>query len=200
MKLPQEAADQRVVSASHERVGPRASQRKLSGPIGTPQHLHELRLATERLGGAEQTMRWILGFADRDLNRLRREERTALVWDFRALIGLYALGWHTSWAGSTPIPNVDLSQLQIEVAKGVRALLQKDTRLTMWPQSTNQTTRLSSKWEPESKTHRYRLLWGGTNRDAIIAAIWNVILEVGDKLRSCTECGTPFVAVKRQEY
>src|SRR5262249_49436058 len=168
-------------------------------PLRARQDVHELRLATERLGGSEQTMRWILGFAGQDLNRLRREERTALAWDLLGLIVLYGRGWHVEWTPGIPLPKVDLAKLQVEVAGGVKALLQ-NTDVTRWPESTEQTASLSSKWESESKRRRSRVRWGGGDRDAIIAAIWNVIIEVGDKLRSCTECGTPFVAVKRQEY
>jgi len=199
IKLRRDTGDQRVAVSSHERIGPRGSRLELRVPIRARQDMQELRLATERLGDPVQTMRWILALAGQDLNRLRREELTALTWDLLGLIVLYARGWHIEWTPGIPLPKVDLSKLQIEVAGGLKALVQK-ADVALWPESTQQTASLASKWDAEARTHRYRVMWGGSDRDAIIAAIWNVIVEVGDKLRSCTECGTPFVAVKRQEY
>jgi len=52
-----------------------------------------------------------------------------------------------------------------------------------------------------ARTHRFvRLASDRDVRGAIIAAVARLIETAGNRLRTCTECGQPFLGYKRQDY
>jgi hypothetical protein len=170
--------------------------------------LDEFKLAAARLGDTpEKVLQWVLRFVSRDLTALLPGERSNLAWDLRAL-SVYARNWHFEWKLDEPMPQVDLLELQRELGEGIGAIVRAHETPTLpigllpsrWPRSVEQRATLISRAEPQSKGRRYWILWEGQDREAIVAAIWNIIIDVGNKLRACAECRSPFIAIKRQEY
>jgi hypothetical protein len=149
----------------------------------------------------------VLDFISRDLSALLPGERVNLAWDLRALT-VYARNWRFEWKAADPMPQVDVQALQHELAEGIKAILPSYNSPPMpmrvlpsrWPRPIEATATIVSKAEPQSKGRRYWIVWEGKDQEAIVTAVWNIIMDVGDKLRACAKCGSPFVAVRRQEY
>ncbi len=59
---------------------------------------------------------------------------------------------------------------------------------------------LESGYDATSKRHHFRVRWEGDEQDGIIEGVWNLLIDAGDRIRACADCGRPFVVRKRQEY
>lgn len=179
------------------------------------QDLEDSDLAAERMGdNPEERLRWVLGFAAQDMSKLRPGEIVALGYDLRVFLHL---GWSISRRYG-PLPEKQVERIQKEVARGLSALLSdprsnrngaalyvdKNAGWTL-PVARARILRVSPQYSEmekfSDKRTKFRLLWEGENEETtILWGIADLILNAGEKLRACPECGKPFVARKRQEY
>lgn len=151
----------------------------------------------------EDRLRKAITFTETDLGDLSPEATEALTWELRALgvVGgssAFREPAHRNlWEVDT---RPDLRELQRSISSGIRDVLQKPAGV--WQLKRARYAELESGYDPKTKRHAFRVRWVGDERDAIIEGVWNLLVEVGDRLRACADpdCGKPFVAVKRQEY
>jgi hypothetical protein len=151
-----------------------------------------MNLAYSRVGRtAHEQLRWVVDhFAGRDLSTARPEELIAVGYDLRVL-GV------RGWQGERdvgPMSETDVRARQREIAEGLRSYL----------------TAGSWKGLPAPKavfllrgaTGRGQRVWHGDERQMIVNAVAELLVQAGDRLRFCAEsnCGRPFFAVKRQAY
>ncbi len=153
----------------------------------------EAQRATVRLGETpEKRLNWVIAFAMRDLNVLRREELMALGYDLRALP---APGWQgVRHVG--PMSEPELIKLQGEIRVGIERFL---TTPHGWQLPPPRSARLCRTANGTGRPRAERV-WEGGERETIIAAVADLVIRCADRLRACMECRRPFVAVKRQEY
>jgi hypothetical protein len=165
-------------------------------------------LDEQRLGRtAEERLRWVVTFSQLDLRRLRPEERVALGHDLRAFAlmqlppsgALKGLGGYgSSYTTAEPVmSDAVLIQMQAEIAEGLRGLLSG----TPWYAPGPQQTMLARQSPPTARQTQLQVRWDYPDeRSAILGGLFNVLLQAGDVLRPCRECGKPLVARKRQVY
>jgi len=179
------------------------------GPLPIPEDfLAGMTSAMRRRMGETSAarLRWVLDFAYRDLDILRREERVALAYDLLTLaahtLPLGAGGHGGPSTAATTMSDESLRGYQREIAEGLRGML--DLRnLKAWPipaQPALALRPMGSSNPEDSRGPRFRVIFEGDERAGIIGGVAHLVIEAGDLLRSCRECGRPFVRVRRQEY
>jgi hypothetical protein len=151
----------------------------------------------DRLGQTPaDRLEWVLAFLKKDLSRLLPGERAALGWDLRVTavfslrMGLGSRGGLRS--SLQPMSDEVLAEYQREVREGLRQLLSPDAipwRLPAAP-ALSRTQRSSG----------FEYLFLGDERAGVLGAIANLVLEAGDRLRACRECGDPFVARENRQH
>lgn len=154
----------------------------------------EEELARKRLGDTpEARLRWVVAFAQRDLDALRPEERIALGYDLRALI---PTGWQIT-RDMGPMADADLRKRQRVMAERLGALL--DGASWELPLRRAYLTRVG---EAGGKTHRFQFTWQGDEAEGIICGVVDLLQQAGSRLRACAkpDCKRPFIARKRQEF
>lgn len=194
-------------------------QRKVNGDV-----LQRRLLARERLGETPaERLRWLLEFKDRDLNRLHPEEREALGYDLEAFIEHSGSGVITGY-DFEPIPSGLVSEIQAKVIEGFANLFQKthiafdgntSNLIEIWdfPRPAQVFLKRTSPDNAKRSTIElgmslFRRREGRDDeprffvdpKTAILYGILNTIRESGDLLRLCSECKSPFIPVRRQEY
>jgi hypothetical protein len=148
----------------------------------------------------------VLDFAHRDLEILRPEERVALGYDLRSIaVSMLPLGagGHGGLTIAPPgaMPDDALRGYQRAIADGLRTLLGRHPE--PWPipaQPALALRPMGSTRRADNKGPRFRVIFQGDERAGILGAVAQLVIEEGDLLRSCRECGRPFVRVRRQEY
>lgn len=154
-----------------------------------------------RLGEtAEQRLRWILDFARKDLSVLRPEEITALGADLR-IIALWSLPRVSRLVGvRETIDAPRLAKYQREIAAGLLAILgpQREWTLPEWAVPARLVVHRETGSSP--KRHSFRVRIEADERAAVLGAVAELLQVAGERLRTCLECGAPFIATKRQEY
>jgi hypothetical protein len=84
------------------------------------------------------------------------------------------------------------SGYQREVREGLRGLLSPD--MTAWRLPAEPA--LSRK----ARSPGFEYLFLGDERAGVLGGIANLVLEAGDRLRACRQCGGPFVAKENRQY
>jgi hypothetical protein len=143
-----------------------------------------------------QRLGWVLEFLRKDLTRLLPGERAALGWDLR-VIAIFSLRMGAGARGGLrsslqPMSDEALARYQEEIREGLRGLLSPDA--TTWRLPAEPA--LSRK--PRSSGFEYLFL--GDERAGVLGGIANLVLEAGDRLRACRECGNPFVAKENRQH
>jgi len=159
--------------------------------------IEQKRLGRQRVGRTpEERLGWVVSFARGDLDRLRPEERVALGYDLRALVPR-TWGYRVPVA---PLQEQDLRSIHEEVRRGVASLLEKgEWRLRATPR----IVLMREEEEEEDQavpSYRVGLSWRGTEAQAILGGVMDLLLDVGDRLRACAQCREAFVKRKRQAY
>jgi hypothetical protein len=144
--------------------------------------------------GPEHRLRWVLDFVKQNLDELRPDQRVSLGYDLRLAALNYLPGGLVGTMES--IPDDTLRDYQRNIREGLRGLLSKHP--TSW--SLPATPRLE--WNPRvaHTGQRFRIGFEGGEEAGIITGVAHLVLELGERLRGCSECGDPYVAVKRQSY
>ncbi|MFI5342024.1 MAG: hypothetical protein ACHQ7N_19575 [Candidatus Methylomirabilales bacterium] len=85
------------------------------------------------------------------------------------------------------------------MSQGLRGLLADPPRLWELPQGKPRLHRVS---RPGAKVTRFTMTGGIVNApaDSVIMAVVGLVLQAGERLRGCLNCGKPFLANKRQVY
>jgi hypothetical protein len=143
-----------------------------------------------------QRLEWVLGFLKRDLTRLLPGEQAALGWGLR-VIAIFSLRMGAGARGGLrtslrPMSDEALAAYQREVREGLRGLLSPD--MTPWRLPAEPA--LARK--PRSSGFEYLFL--GDERAGVLGGIANLVLEAGDRLRACRQCGDPFVAKENRQH
>lgn len=182
---------------------------------GVPKHvsedLNQRDLAVRRLGATwKDRLRWVVHeFARRDLTAARPEELLALGYDLRALtppIGTITRSEHT------PMPPAALRRLHADVNAGLRRILSPEVsfgRRRLMTAETAYGIGGSGGWTLPSPK-RVRIVRVGTafmrveesrnEAASVLAAIAEHIVRAGDDLRTCPECGRPFIRTGRRKF
>jgi hypothetical protein len=154
----------------------------------------------------EQRLGWVLTFGEKDLDKLRPEERIALGHDLRQLL---PIGWGVTHAQGVPVAEPMMRHIQAVVREKIRTLLSDDRdvdammvdRKAGWslPSGHDRLVRIS---HAGSKRARFSLVSEGDEQTTIVRGIADLVLRAGSRLRLCrnSACGKPFLATKRQEY
>jgi hypothetical protein len=158
--------------------------------------LNKRDLALRRLGATwKDRLRWAVHeFARRDLTLARPEELVALGYDLRVLP--QPVGTMTS-SPHAPMPVRAIKRLHTQVNAGLRRLLSTDS------------AGLQGGWvvPPPKRMRLVRIgdvfMWVQESRDEIasaVAAIGELIVHAGEDLKSCPECGRPFIRTGRRAF
>jgi hypothetical protein len=135
----------------------------------------------------EDRLAWVLAQKDR-LSSLRGHEHVTLADDLRAcaFLALAPIGGYR--VNVDDMPQGRLVGYLTEIDSGIRGLLSEPFK--PWP------------FEAEPRVisieGKFAIQFYGDERAGILGGIAHLIVEVGDRLRACRECGTPFVARMRQ--
>src|SRR5262245_30158021 len=152
--------------------------------------MRAVRLAAARIGQTpEEKLRWVVNFASRDLDSLRQEERIALGYDLRALI---PPGWSRK-VPFGPMAEAELRGIQARIATGLLASAED-------PWMLGGRMVLHRTFDERSRLSHYHLTFAGSERDAILGGVADLLVRTGRRVRICAECGKPLVARKRQAY
>jgi hypothetical protein len=170
------------------------------------QHLNREQLAMERVGKtAEERLRWVVDFAYRDLGRLQPEELIALGYDLRAA-ATPPVGWLVE-RPAAPVEVDALRSVQETLATGLRTLLLEDRHWRQaivrqqsgWRLRGSNNARLVRLTAPDARDAVFTVVTAaGTETDAFVYGVAELIVRAGRHLRACRRCHTPFVAPRRQ--
>jgi len=151
-------------------------------------------LARKRIGSKpEERLRWLVDrFVRTDLAILRPEERVALGYDLLALVPR----GQTVARLPGPMPETQIGVLHEEVARGIRAIAKGQS----WTLPATGAVVLMLRREKGSREQQIERHVTGNDINAVLAGIERLLMQEGSRLRACDECGTPFVARKRQAY
>jgi hypothetical protein len=143
-----------------------------------------------------QRLEWVLGFLKKDLTRLLPGERAALGWGLR-VIAIFSLRMGAGARGGLrtslrPMSDEALAGYQREVREGLRGLLSSE--MTAWRLPAEPA--LSRK----ARAPGFEYLFLGDERAGVLGGIANLVLEAGDRLRACRQCGDPFVAKENRQH
>ena len=148
-------------------------------------------------------LRKVLKFTDTKLDELRPEQLSALVLDLTILaaLGPPKRAGVPKFTGDIQFRTTqDLRRLQNTIASGIRAVLQKPGG--HWPLPKPRVAWLTGLYR--GKGYDFMIGWAGQRhdegQDAVVEGVWNLLIAAGDQVRTCGNCGKPFVARKRQEY
>jgi hypothetical protein len=150
-------------------------------------------LGVKRVGAtAEDQLRWVVEFAQKDMKLLRSEERVALGKDLRLLVP-------DGWEGiekMKPMDEATVARLHSHISQGIKDLLDSNSGKWRLPRIAGLTLCRS---EPPT---RYQLTGEGGEFEGVVLGVFNLILRLGSRLKACDSpaCGKPFVATRRQEY
>ncbi len=147
-----------------------------------------------------ERLRWVVSeFAAKDLDALRPEEVTALGYDLRQLL---SPGWGVTRKVG-PLPADQVRTIQREVVKGLRILTEerRGSEPEEWILPSGEE-RMRARISPDGtgRSREYAIRSRGDETTVIVRGIVYLILTEGKNLRACRQCGTPLVAVKRQDY
>jgi hypothetical protein len=162
----------------------------------------ELEAARKRLGSYEDTLRWFLAFAEKDLKNMPASERAILNYDLFAA-GLSATGNAAdSWERlvdikSAPLATLKRMQSYIQVSLPVlfgEAGLRTLKGVQWWG-----IERVSP---PDAKEAKFEFLfYVGHVYEWCLSGFLTAVLRGGKRLRLCKRCNAPFVGnTKRMEY
>jgi hypothetical protein len=182
----------------------RTPTKRTDATVYFQQLLDQFDLARRRVGEKpEERLRWLLQFVRTDLNLLHPEERRALAYDLRALLTPTNIGAR-EFRSSVLTPEEDdslVEQLHAEIKRGLTNLLSEENSGWTFKQpdyvAICRSTKLNAKRIGFIKKVHFAAPSG---KDAILNAVMDIILESGDLMRACSECKSPFVPVRRQEY
>jgi len=149
-------------------------------------------LGVKRVGAtAEDQLRWVVEFAQKDMKLLRSEERVALGKDLRLLVP-------EGWEGidTKPMDEAIVARLHSHISQGIKDLLDRNSGKWKLPRIGGLTLCRS-----EAPT-RYQLTGEGGEFEGIVLGVFNLILRLGSRLKACDspECRKPFVATRRQLF
>ena len=167
--------------------------------VGTPsfaavqEYRREAELGRARVGTApEDRLRWVAEFTRRNLDALRPEERVALGYDLRALI---VRGWRYKLRVVGPLPEPELRAIQIELAAGLVLLLKGEPWFPRLP-----SPHLIRVREDDGSTYQTHLIFEGSEAQAIVGSVAELLVQTSDRLRECAKCKRPFVGREGKVY
>jgi hypothetical protein len=98
----------------------------------------------------------------------------------------------------TPMPASAVREVQRAIADGLRELAKPGGG---WPVP-GQDAVVIYRESARGPWTRFRVSWftSGGDRRTILAAVGRLLLDHGQKVRWCPECGVPFVSTRRQAY
>jgi hypothetical protein len=137
-------------------------------------------------------LRWVVEFARKDLSLARPEELVALGYDLRALpppVGTLTRSPHK------PLPGAEVMRIHAEVKKGLQQVLSRDPKggWILPPPKSQRLVRIAGVFTMVQETE-YEV-------DSIAQAIGLLIARAGQgNLRSCPECGRPFMRTGRRLF
>jgi hypothetical protein len=143
----------------------------------------------------EDRLAWVLAQKDR-LSSLRGREHVALADDLRvcAFLALTPIGGYR--VNLDDMPQGRLVGYLTEIDSGVRGLLSAPPK--PWPFKAEPRLIVDDGTFTPRLPGKFAIQFYGDERAGILGGIAHLIVEVGDRLRACRECGTPFVARMRQ--
>jgi hypothetical protein len=150
-------------------------------------------LGEKRVGTTtEDRLRWVVNFAQQDLNILRSGERLDLGEDLRLLIP-------KGWEGidtDKPMDEAMVVKLHNHIFNGIQALLASESQKWRLPRISGLSL---SKNQPDG---RFYLTGEGREFDGVVLGVVNLILRLGHRVKACEreECQKLFVAVRRQAF
>jgi hypothetical protein len=159
-----------------------------------------LRLAVKRMAGSPaKRLRWVVDFAQRDLALLQPGELEAVGFDLRGLV-YHSLPRHEGFTvKAAPLSEADLQRYQRTLDAGIRGLLSEPPREWIFDVSPRLVViERDTTSARRSNRRRFAVQLGGKQDASVLTGVANLIVEAGELLRACLECGRPFVAATRQ--
>ena len=146
-------------------------------------------MVKRRIGeNPEDRLAWVLRLVAQDLSTLQKGEHVRLGDDLQvcAFLALRDVGGYR-------IKTDDMTRAEFEgylkaIDSGVRGLLQ--TKPEPWA--------FTATPEVVAKDGRFFIHFMADEAGGILGGIGHLVVEVGDRLRACRDCGKPFVAKARQ--
>ena len=137
---------------------------------------------------AEDRLAWLLDAVERGMSSLRGTEHVNLGDDLRvcAFLALRAVGGYRLRLDD--MRREELADYLKEIDAGIRGLVAPKPK----PWSFAATPKVIP------RERGFAIHYSGDERAGILGGIAHLIVEVGDRLRACRECGKPFVARARQ--
>lgn len=164
----------------------------------------ETRLVKKRIGETPtEFLRWIINFLKMDLDSQRSEELTALAYDLRSFPAISGGGkggrLQLPWpSDSSAIPKAAIRKIQDEVSIQIKRLITDPSYRWRIPA---ESADLVYEKSAELKDGRFRVVWNCRDEvTAIITAAIHLLLEPGQRIRTCQECRDVFLAHGRQDY
>ena len=148
---------------------------------------------------------WLLRFMNTDLELLRKEEQTALGFDLQTLWLTVDAPEQAPPVGTWIMDRTELSETQKWIKDGLTALFSEKPNRWIFPAP--QEMRLVRKSALDAKRSDIALVpvwpmpsdFDGQRRNIKLAILY-IVLAAKDSLRLCSECKSPFIPVRRQEY
>ena len=170
-----------------------------------------------------QRLQWILEFIRRELDGIRVDTLKAMGDDLLHAAAPWVVdhfgGTAEWWQGDDPctegMPVAQVHALQQEIREGIDAVLGESVPLTetmilvsrgqnpprAWALPASTSYLLNGRFDRRGRDHRIVCVAKPTDiRTAILIGVANLLIEFGDRLRTCEVCGAPFLRRYRQAY
>jgi hypothetical protein len=170
-----------------------------------------------------QRLQWILEFIRRDLDGIRVDNLKAMGDDLLHAAAPWVVdnfgGTAEWWQGGHPctegMPVAQVHALQQEIREGIYAVLGESVPLTetmirlsrgqkpprAWALPASTSYLIHGRFDRVGRYHRIVCVAEPTDiRTAILVGVANLLIEFGDRLRTCEVCGAPFLRRYRQAY
>ena len=164
------------------------------------------KLVRARIGDTPvKRLAWLLRFMNTDLEFLRKEEQTALGHDLQTLWLAVDAPEQAPPVGVWIMDRSELSATQKWIKDGFLALFSEKPKGWIFPAP--REMRLVRKSSLDAKRSDITLVpvwpvpsdFDGQRRNIKLAILY-IVFAARDSLRLCSECKSPFIPVRRQEY
>lgn len=191
------------------------TKRKSRRP-STPE-FQKLELSLKRIGNTPvQRLKWLLDFANTDLDMLYEEQRHALAYETSALslvctsenlVSNFRFGHINEELPQIPlkqIPDTLLRDVHADLNTGLKQLFSDNPDSGgVWELPLPTRMSLTRQSPLDAKRSRISLRFQFRDDDtkrAVLYSFADTIRDAESLLRACAECHKPFIPVRRQEY
>lgn len=166
------------------------------------QRLADLKVAAQDVGATPASrLKWLVEFAQQDPATWQSSTRAAHGNSILALTGFYMPAFlHGGVTLPAPIPAEDIDEVHRELSQMLRAIVNGRAGETVFLPNEVVRTGIMRATERSKKP----AIWASVHQYAsplgVLHVLKDLILTAGERLVACKRCGTPFIAIKKQEF